>query len=190
MYFKKGRHRAVFIFPLLAIAIKIPMMRLFKTTKIVLRRLVHLDFKMMHRETTRSLDCGGYKDMLFGGIVTNWREFVFFRKTKNPFLQPTHFSFFGIFNIQKMGEPCSIDSYDLIHQVCLITNYKVAVVDDCHHFSNSENFCLDDGKLKILDYGSRKTHEVIIEYGTKIFELFDPSIDYTKIEREKVAKKT
>lgn len=36
---------------------------------------------------------------MFGGFMANWSEFIFFVKTRNKFLLPTYFSFFGLINI-------------------------------------------------------------------------------------------
>lgn len=47
---------------------------------------------------------GTFSEFLFAGIMTNWNEYRFYRRTKNPFLMPSYFSLFGLFNIQRKAE--------------------------------------------------------------------------------------
>lgn len=191
MKFKKGRYRFVFVFPSLGIAIKLPFIRLIGIIGRIVSHMIHLRFRLIHREMIVSVynsGISGYRSYLFGGIITNWEEFMFFRKTKNPFLLPTYFSFFGFFNIQKAGEPCKLKYVDLWCQLYELTNGRVW--DSSHHFENPDNFCFDKGKIKIVDYGDGKTHRVIIEYGTKIQESFDPNFDWEEKKKARVAQKT
>lgn len=188
MKFKIGRYRLVFIFPFFGIAIKFPVIRLFNFFWMIIRHLVRLKVKRIYKEAILSVDCDiGYNNWLFGGIVANWREFVFFRKTKHPFLLPTYFSLFGLFNIQMAGEPCLFKEVDLWCQLYELTDGKVFA--DSHHFGNSNNYCFNGGVLRILDYGSKKTHGVIIGFGGKILESFDPKYDWEEKKRARAAQK-
>jgi hypothetical protein len=62
---------------------------------------------------------------------------------------------------------------------------KGDVLWDPHHFENPSNFCFHDGKLLMLDYGSRKGHSVIINHGERIIKLFDPKYSW-KEEKNKL----
>jgi hypothetical protein len=143
--------------------------------------------RCIYQEAIVPSDCTyGYKNWLFGGIMANWREFVFFHKTKHPFLLPTRFSFFGLFNIQTAGEPCLIKYVDLWCQLYELTDGKVFA--DSHHFENPNNFCFNGGVLRMLDYGSKRTHKVIADFGEKILKSFDPKYDWEEKKKAKVAQ--
>lgn len=188
MKFRHGRYRFVFAFPLLGIAIKFPVIRLFSVAWNIIKHLAHLRVKYVWHEAMIEVDCYyGYRNWLFGGIVANWREFVFFRKTKHSFLQPTYFSLFGLFNIQKVAEPCQLQAVDLWCQLYELTNGKVFA--DSHHFENPDNFCLAGGVLRILDYGSKRTHGVITEFGDKILNSFDPKFDWEEKKKAIAAQR-
>lgn len=189
MKFKKGHYRFVFVFPSLGIAIKFPIIRLWCLVKNIVYLTVRMRWESLWREMSSSIDFDfGLKGLLFRGIVDNWREFLFFRKTRNIFLQPTYFSFFGLLNIQKTSEPCMLNYVDLWCQLYELTGGKV--FDDSHHFENPDNFCFANGKLMILDYGSKGTHGVINEFGAKIFESFDPAFSWEEKKKALAAQKT
>ena len=96
MRFKKGTYRFVFVFPFLGITIKLPRFHLFSTIRTICRNLLHREFKSLYKELFISVSAPfGLKNHLFGGVADNWREYLFSRNTKNAFVQPTYFSFFG-----------------------------------------------------------------------------------------------
>ena len=125
---------------------------------------------------------GSVKRYLLAGLINNWKEFRFYKKSKLPILMPTYFSFFGLFNIQKAGQPISIKSVDLWCQLYGLTNGRI--FDDSHTFNDPTNFCIERGRLKIIDYGE-EVHAVLTKYGYKIFNEFDFSYDW-KIEKQKL----
>ncbi len=188
MKIEKGWNRFVIVAPKFGIAIKLPIIHLFLSIKILVKLSLIFEFRSIFLEMALPIsDRWSYKNRLFGGIVTNWREFIFYRRTKNPFLQPTYFSFLGLINIQKMGTPCDISYVDLWCQLLNLTDS--GVMADNHHFENSDNFCFDSGKLKIHDYGSIVTQKVITEYGTKIYESFDPGFNLGEFRKTLNASK-
>lgn len=100
---------------------------------------------------------------LFAGIMANWHEFLFYLKTRNSFLLPTYFSFLGLINIQKRGQKLEWDDSKSIFSFFVDNSKKRdQVFCDAHSFENSDNFCWDEGKLKMLDYGSRHCRSFII----------------------------
>ncbi|OGZ85160.1 MAG: hypothetical protein A2599_02625 [Candidatus Staskawiczbacteria bacterium RIFOXYD1_FULL_39_28] len=176
---KKGYYRIVFIFPFLGFAIKFPKIHLLEAILQLFWVFFNCKWKTFCRILSSPVESElGTKSQVFGGIMVNWQEFLFFHNTKHPFLQPTYFSFFGLINIQKMGKPCHIDAGALWSQFYKLTNGGAWA--DPHHFKNPGNFCFDDGRLRIFDYGSKKTQGIITEYGITIFESFDPSYDWEK----------
>ena len=114
--------------------------------------------------------------LLFRGILENWREFRFYHRSRSRFLVPTYFSLFGMLNIQKRGNRTKIKDVNLWCQLCEMTNNEVWA--DGHTFSNANNFCDDDGKLMMVDYGNARIHDVLDKYGDKIFKDFDLAYVY------------
>jgi len=51
---------------------------------------------------------------------------------------------------------------------------------DGHHFSNPDNFCLEDGQLKILDYAESRTQEVILKVGLTLQRDYNQNYTYTE----------
>lgn len=109
---------------------------------------------------------------LFGGIMANWNEFIFFVKTKNKFLLPTYFSFFGLVNIQKRGQELKWSDGDFFSFLQKNSKEKDQIFIDAHSFENPNNFCLDNGKLKMVDYGSRHCRSFILENWEQIQNNF------------------
>jgi len=178
----KGRKRFVLVFPTIGIAIKLPIIIWASNN---LKRLVKLAFgrKVSFVE---KLDCSFY--LLFRGITDNWNEFQFYLRTRHPFVIPTYFSFFGLLNIQRAGEKLNkVTQENLIPQLFrLAVKYSgwvgSVLTGDGHHWETPANFCFWQGKLRILDYGSQHTQELIIAYGRRIQEDFDSSYRYNREE--------
>ncbi len=165
---KIGRNRKVFVFPHLGIVIKLPRIHL----RLGIRNLVGMH-KWGHfwYGLKRPVELEeSFRELIFGGIVKNWREYWFFIKSHNSFLVPTYFSLFGFLNIQGLGQPCLIDSDTLRLQFACLTNGEVA--RDGHHFINPKNFCFLKKKLRIQDYGSLRTQQIIKKFGLKITNDF------------------
>lgn len=181
----KGTSRYVICVPSLKIVIKFPVMHF--------KDCYHLIFnygikrgclkQLLTNSVYRMVSIRG---QLFRGFVDNWKEFCFYRETKNEFLQPTYFSLLGFINFQKLGSECNLTYIDHWSQIRTITNQEAYC--DPHHFSEPRNFCLEDGLLKMLDYGNPKTHEVIAKYGTVIQEKYDINFsweEYIESRKEK-----
>lgn len=131
------------------------------------------DIKMKILFIKRYEQNGSPAQMFFSGIMANLQEYKFYRKNKNLFVMPTYFTFFGLFNIQKRGtkidfwENKDVWSYLLKN----IQNYGQAFQDG-HTLSEIENYCLDDGFLKIVDYGSRRLEPFLLLHGENLFYNF------------------
>ena len=183
MEIKKGQQRIVLVLPRLNIVIKFPIIYLnaaVANSFYLFRDVIRIRDKEAIKERLKieflaTLDSSMITSILgslFGGILVNWKEFKFYWKTKNSLLQPTYFSFLGIFNIQRYGKLCQSRPVDLWCQLRKLTNNEV--FKDSHHFDNPNNFCVDNGRLKMLDYGNNKCQLVIMLYGEKISEFFNP----------------
>lgn len=177
MQIKKGQDRFVFVFPSLKIVVKLPIIHFViafypELLRVAFGKSIRTGLKyskgyfLMRRPSP-------FWRALFKGLHDNWGEFHFYQKTKNVFLQPTYFSFFGFLNIQLYGELYPDKDEDIWRKLCVITNDDV--MNNPHHFRKSCNFCLHNGRLRILDYGDVKTQEIISRCGVKIFNEFDPN---------------
>lgn len=186
MEIAQGTHRFVVAFPRLGIAVKIAKIRPLKALTSFISPFWHLNsckkprlinaFRQFYFETFK---CSVYalataKHHFFIGLADNWREFTFYRRTRNPFLQPTYFSLFGFVNFQRSNTPpCNENPGDIYMGLYYLTDCRVS--DDGHHFDEPNNFTVESGRLKILDYGHPTTQKIIAAYGQKIWEEFDPS---------------
>src|SRR5690606_27796469 len=91
----------------------------------------------------------GVRGPLFLGVVTNWNEFKFYRNSKHELLQPTYVSLFGLVNIQRYGEPCTLDKERLWERVFAVVGDQLWC--DGHHFRNPENFKLGSCGVRLVD---------------------------------------
>lgn len=188
MQFKKGTSRYVLILPFLGIVIKFPIIHIDYIFNMFLSCLraervfgrLRLFIRSFYAYDIRAY--GSAKRFLFLGIFSNWREFCFFLDEQNDFCVPTYFSLFGFLNIQKYANgKCEFDDSALWGQLYHWTDRDIW--HNPHHFSNTDNFCVENGKLMILDYGCVETHYVLRKYGERIHQNFNPKIinwDYSK----------
>ena len=184
MKIQKGTSRIVFVFPQWGFVIKFPLIRLLQVVIMFISRKPagwkwFLKWQVFHKMNSNWDNLLG---LLFMGLNANLNEFYFYLKTKNVFLQPTYFSFFGLFNVQKYDKLSSFNSIDLSCQLQSLTELESD--DDIHCFSKSDNFCYVNGVLKLLDYGNADCHRVIRKYGEKIVKNFDPNYSWERICRE------
>lgn len=181
MRIKMGADRLVFVFPRLGIVVKLAIIHFISAV----RPFFEYRWAYLRGYIQWPLESGhSLRRFLFKGLSANWNEFWFFRKTRNPLLQPTWFSFFGFLNIQKYGELCQLPKRGFWMQMYALTDGEAFA--DSHHFRNSENFGFsDDGKLRMFDYGSRKSHVVIERFGARIREQFNPSDCWVEENGEK-----
>lgn len=196
MKIRVGTTRIVLLFPLLGIVIKVAKIRIVEfvvSTVMVFSPRINVSFSgrweqffLLLRIPTNDSFALGPRTLLFGGIVANWREFGLYLKTRNIFLLPTYFSFFGLFNIQRYGYPCRISKIGFMLQLVQLTDRAISC--DLHHFANPENFCFIDGKLKMVDYGSHLICEVVEKYGETIVRDFDPTFDWDEVKTKKSTK--
>jgi len=139
-----GEDRIVFLFPFLGIVIKFP-----KSEK---------------------------------GSRTNFQEWRFWKRKRNIFCQPTYFAFkFKTLNskktfwicVQKLSHQlCDMDPEEFFIKLSILTRRMSE--SDGHHFNKPNNFCYDrNGRLKMLDYGSRQTQKVISKCGERVYCDFD-----------------
>ena len=171
---KEGTTRTVYIFKY--IVIKFPLIKIakaFKHYKSVHgnKRKTELIERALQKRPFYELAyaMNTVRGLLFTGIIQNWNEFLFCIKYRYPkYVAPTFFSFFGLFNIQKYGQELTVDLWKFRNAIDDIT--KGLSGNDVHVFYRPINFCQVNGHVKCIDYGSRKTQEVLLKYGQKIFD--------------------
>lgn len=162
----RGNTRTVLIFE--NFVVKFPQMHLRKTYKL-LRMMPCYQWPLIWGNSIYSGD--SIRRNLFRGIVVNWKEFSFYCSTQSLFLVPTYFSLFGLLNVQKRVKITKINSTNLWVQLSILTGDRLWC--DSHSFDNSSNFGEEDGRLVMVDYGSPRIHDLLREYGDKIFKDFD-----------------
>lgn len=171
MEIKSGESRIVI--PLGGIVIKLPKLRLISSARMIWFYTKRRHWKGLWREIT------GYayweddtiKSYIFKGIFANWKEFSFWQNNRAAYLMPTYFSLGGLLNIQKRGVPLDYNSFEFWRKIYDATNGEAN--KDGHHFSNSENFCLVDGKLVMIDYSGHATQTVLQKYGDAIHRAYE-----------------
>lgn len=175
MKYLKGSRRIVLIFPKLGFVIKLPRIFIWVFMKRMFKFFPYYPknkWQWMKKWFKYDVDVlTGFRDIMYKGIHDNWYERQLYKKTKNVLLQPTYFSFFGILNIQKYGEIHKMYFAYLLQEFMNLTEDEAW--KDNHHFANWRNFCFENGKLKIIDYGSKRTQKIILKYGEKIAREFD-----------------
>jgi hypothetical protein len=164
---RKGQTRTVWVFPQLGFAIKFPVFffRFFFKTLWIEREWKYLKEWLMWE------DCVWHsaRFYLLKGLLDNWREFLFFVWHRDePFLFPTYFSFFGLFNITPLGEEIP-EEVDLWHFIYKATGGQA--LRDSHHFTENANFCFYEGHIRIRDYGAKRTQGIITEFREKFNSL-------------------
>jgi len=71
--------------------------------------------------------------------------------------------------VSKIRSWILLNKKDFWLKIRMVQNYDW---DDGHHFCNSNNFNIRDGKILIVDYASSKTQRVILKHGQNIIRHF------------------
>lgn len=183
MYISRGMSRTVVVFD--KFVLKFPRIYFFRFLTNIFRFIKMGCFLKSWKWSIYSFG-GAPRRLLFKGINDNWLEFYYYRKLKSPFLQPTYFSLFGFVNVQKTGKKPSVEGRNLWCQLHEITNGGVWA--DSHTFTNPNNFCEENGRLKMLDYGNRRIYDFLKKWGYKIHMDFNFSYDWEKRGKELYGK--
>lgn len=187
----QGRNRFVVIVPRLGIAIKFAKINVFKALKKLLlnplkaekgRKLARLKFQLFNSDFQAFKN---FRYYLFRGIRNNLNERKFYQQTKHPILQPTYFSFFGLFNIQKASKVPLKNGEGSCWQFFVL----VKINNGYHTFQNPDNFCLEKNRIAILDYGDLNVQKTLLQFGDVFYEKFDPDWDY-EAYRKKAAEES
>lgn len=117
---------------------------------------------------------GTWEILFFGGIMSNWNEYLFWLKTKDALLCPTYFSLLGLINFQKrvLKLEATEKEFETEMEIALEKDGKRKAWAD-HAISNPRNFGNNEGILVIVDYGDRKTQALIKKYGEGLKKMFN-----------------
>ena len=171
MKIEKGRNRFVLVFK--NFVVKFPRIRLIKAIQRIYRATKggYL-LKCLSWNSTISMSP---RHFLLRGLMDNFGEFIFYLTTQSKCVKPTYFSLFGLLNIQKGGNILILHSeaeyVNFFGQLYDITNGEV--FKDAHTFSNPKNFCRENEKLKMVDYGNTKVRNILLKYGDKVLKQFN-----------------
>lgn len=169
MHIAKGRTRFVIAFPRLGFVIKFPFIQIwvFKDT---IQTLLKKEWGLVWEKWfVRVENPYGHPNKVLIGIWSNLLECYFWYKTRHPVLFPTWFSFLGLFNIQKYGKPLGNDEAGYVAFVIdRLSNQETQFCE--HGFEDPSNYTSVDGRLRIIDYGSRRLWPIMTEYGHKIMQ--------------------
>ena len=179
MHLVKGKTRLVLVFPALGIVIKLPI------TEVKYALTVFASEGKNRRGHSLRIHCRWlpecsyvFAGMIFKGVIANLRERIMYKRTHHPFLQPTIFSLFGFLNVQRYGVVCVSDCLSFWDQIRSITRQEAYT--NPHQFSEPGNYCVDKGKLRIMDYGGRGSARIVLKYGRRIQEEFNFNFRYSE----------
>ena len=178
-----GKRRIVFTIVSLGVVVKVPRLRLHRLWEFWRADVVLMKMEMLSsplpEPKTKELYWEGVRLALrrtlrqtFGGIGDNWRERSFYKysdATTRQLLKPTLFSFFGLLNIQLLGEPCKDTA--ACGAFRLIAGSELS--NDGHHWDHPSNFDLSSGRPQLLYYGSKATQTIIKKFGARFLTEFD-----------------
>lgn len=182
MPIKKGTSRLAICLPTVGLVVKLPLVRPWSFLK-CLKGSVKYSIKgqsWKFLKNTLWLDdehdkLGNIRYTLLSGIYQNWQEFLLWRRTHSPFLEPTYFSLLGLVNVQQYGEELGVSfEFETLWSQMLVLSEQ-AVLSNSHHFSNPANFSFRNGSIRMFDYGGRGVREVVEKYGHALSENFDPA---------------
>ncbi len=170
MHVTHGKLRSVIALPMLGIAIKYPTLPSIGHILAVLTEDIRVVLETAFQRRTENLVFP-----FTTAIFANWHEYTFYKRTRNPFLHPTLFSLLGIINVQPLAVPLSRDAgkhiYEALWALTTRDRTRKLLSLDVHHFFHGENFCTDQGMLRILDYSSKATQLVIRDLGDRLLNV-------------------
>ncbi len=184
MEWKKGNRRIVLLVG--PFAIKIARVRLIKYLATIRQNWTRAEnlknfLRLVKKDLCYPIDTdGGFKHLIFRGLLANLREFAYFVLKRCPNMMPIYFSLLGFVNIQRSGLPCDLDYrtlwFDHIQGKLQDDGIESPVRRFGHHFSNSENFCFDSkGRLRMVDYGDPETVWLLQKYPDLLEPFHKPS---------------
>jgi hypothetical protein len=193
LVFAKGDNRLVLAIPSLGVAFKFPRIRVWDALNILwwgIKRHFYAPSPRGRREPFSvflrrqfieySVESNWtFKSSLGRGITDNWRERRYYKHASplgRLLLQPTYLSILGLVNVQKYGKPVGRPEDDvgvpLYHAFFKIAGQ--ALIRDGHHWVSAANFHLDNGSIRVLDYGNLKTQAILDEFGLEFLRRFVP----------------
>lgn len=173
MNIRRGSSRIVIALPLLGIVIKFPIIKI--KEMIIGSFAVYKSggYRALRRQFSYpTMSYGSARRSLFYGIKQNWEEFCIYVKTRNRLLAPSYFSLLGLVNVSRyVPEVPGLDCFTLVRQLSQLTDHQF-FKSDPHHFEDTGNFGIWNGKIVMRDYGSAKLVKFIVDYGDIVHDNF------------------
>jgi len=166
----KGTNRVVFVFESMGFVVKVPIIHFVRLFRGMMMKH-ELGFGFWLSASPKC--CEGAK-WCVNGLVENWSEWRFSKTMgEQAFILPTYISLFGLLNICPYSDDFPADKFKgLEKKMGDMSNGSIAW--DSHHFTNSKNFCVHQGCIKMRDYGGASTQKVI-RWNVKAFNTLRPS---------------
>lgn len=175
MQIKTGTTRTVLLLPFFGVAMKFARIDLMGVFKFLWYCATHKRLKNLKWYFSYSHEAiGSFSNHMTHGIRMNLSEYRFYKQTRNLFAWPTHFSFFGFFNIQPLGIVISLSETAVQNMILEATNREIK---DPHCFGDIRNYCSDkEGNIFLLDYASRDSQEVLVRDEKNLVRIFHKSL--------------
>lgn len=131
---------------------------------------------------------------LLNGVLENIREWWCYLTTKSELLIPTYFSC-GLLNIQSKQDNVFIEPHPAgaerlepsskpgkKHKVVRTIEKLFRLIGEdfkrcTHTFEHLDNFCIENRRIKILDYGAKGFKKLIQNYEKELEEAFKELIE-------------
>ncbi|MFC1511163.1 hypothetical protein ACFL5U_02095 [Candidatus Margulisiibacteriota bacterium] len=90
---------------------------------------------------------------------------------------PTHFSFFGIFNVRATAQAHSLTGYTIIDAIAARIGEET--LEGSSHAWTNNNFGIHNGRLKFSDYGNAEANRIMQAHQSVIRTVLDSLIPPT-----------
>lgn len=168
--FRAGTSRWVILIPALGLVFKIAKVGLFSAVKEFFCWLKLGGWTAAKRWCRYPVGVwGGARNLLFLGIQQNWNEWRLSR-SRHPLLARTYLSV-GLLNVQEYVPP--FPDQDQFYQQVILTAVDSAYMATCPdlHSVYYTNFGLEQGRVRMLDYGSVHASDFVQRFGDAICSL-------------------
>lgn len=112
-----------------------------------------------------------FRNSVTVGFSENWVEARASRVLGDAVV-PTVFSFLGIFNVQRTAREHGVHYGEIVRALTPVLGRK-NIFEEGHTFYGEENFGLDGGKLKLLDYGRKRVVQIVLEKRDAVRQALD-----------------
>jgi hypothetical protein len=144
--------------------LKIPHWQTFNRLVGLAKRILRRDIKLIKNWFESPEESFQGLGFTLSGFFQNWRE-VTNSESLGDIVVPTRLSLFGIINLQSTAKPIpsEIDIWKIMLEATNNEAYQ-----DGHSFCHRSNYGMYRGKIRMLDYGSKKALLILKKYRKEI----------------------